>query len=207
MQVESLWATCSADLIQSKEDDGDLGLCFTQESFSSCTNEISSQIRSMAPEDIKKLVNACHPQLKQIFIHCLNKNNLPLHGVPGDKDFDSKAWQAACIKTHISRSNAPRRNLGHELPQRILKSKDKKGDKKKKKKGDDNMVIIAAAAAATSVICVVVLLCLCCCCCRETQVRKTDERPLLSLSRSDNSFGTHISFFSLYPTENFIILL
>ncbi|KAF7833887.1 formin-like protein 5 [Senna tora] len=226
--AEFLWTTCSVDLIHLKEEVGDLGLCFSQESPSSCTNEISSEIPSLARENIQKLINACHPQLKEIFLYCLRKNYLPHHGVTNDENDEYNVWHATCTKSLFSRSNAPRRNLGLELPQRmsmppgpgptvkshirdqeqeskesgssspkketylkeqIKASKSTKSKKGKKKKDDKNMVIIAAAAAAVSVILVVVLLCLCCCC-RKSQDRKYDERPLLSLSRSDHSIGS-----------------
>ncbi|XP_028807700.1 formin-like protein 5 [Neltuma alba] len=162
--VQQLRTTCSVDLIQLKEEVRNLDLCFPHESSSSCTNDIDS---FSARENIQKLINACHPQLKQIFLHCLRKNNLPLRSVAGDENDDS-------------RSSDPRRNLDDK--------KDKKKKKKKKKKSDNSMVIIAVAAAGASVTLLVVLLCvLCCCCAGKSQVRKYDERPLLSVSRSDYS--------------------
>lgn len=185
------------DLIQLKEEIGDLELCFPQESSSSCANEISSEIQSLAQYNIQKLIDACHPQLKQIFLHCLRKNNLKHHGVYGDEDVNSNVWHAAYIKTF----HATRRNLG-QLPQSIskptgpgptIKSYIRAQQPEGADKKSDSTAIIAAAAASAAVTLVVVLLCVFCFC-RPGQVSRNDERPLLSMSRSDQSIGI-ISFY------------
>ena len=64
------------------------------------------------------------------------------------------------------------------------------------KKTVDYEHIATIAAACTSAMLLVILLCVCCCPCGGSRkVRKYDERPLLSWSRSYSSTGTyHLMF-------------
>lgn len=113
--MDRLWSTCWVDLIHLKEELEDLDLCFPQES--PCSTDDNSGIRSIVRENIQKLINAQHPQLKQTFLHCLRKNGLPFR-VSGEEN-NSKIWYASFIKLLFSRPSVPRRNLGQELPQKI----------------------------------------------------------------------------------------
>ncbi|CAL0332863.1 unnamed protein product [Lupinus luteus] len=99
--AEVLWTTCWEDLIHLKKEFGDLDLCLLLES--SCSkNEISSEIGSIAQQNIQKFINTCHLELKGVFLHCLRKKKLPLHVSGEDKE-----------------SLSSRRKLGYILHQRI----------------------------------------------------------------------------------------
>ncbi|KAK4255636.1 hypothetical protein QN277_008612 [Acacia crassicarpa] len=180
---------CSVDLIQLKEEVRNLDLCFPHESSPSCTNDIGSEAQLLKGKNIQNWINACHPQLKQIFLHCLRKNNLPLQGVSGDENDDSRSNDAA-VKSYIYTQEPARMMYAEDVSKskgNEDKKKAKKIKKKKKKKRDKIMVIVFVAAAGVSVTLAVLLCVLCCCCPGKSQVGKYDERPLLSLSKSDYS--------------------
>jgi len=165
-----LWITCKEDLIHLRKDIGDLGLCIPKESPSS-TNEISSEIRSISRKDIQKLISTCNPHLKQNFLNCLRKNDAFVGLV------------------------SSRRYLRHVSPRNLSEKKDKKKKKSKSKdsKSSDHKKTVMHAIAITALVTFIfaAFLFLCCCrCCGSGRVRQTDERPLLSLSKSDYSVGT-----------------
>lgn len=108
--------TCCEDFIHLKKEDEYHDLCLLLELFAG-TNKVSSTVRPVAQADIQKLLNACHPQIKEIFLHCLRKNNLLLH-VLGEED-DSKIWHVTNIGYLFSTSSIPRRNPGRVLLQLI----------------------------------------------------------------------------------------
>ncbi|CAJ2650446.1 unnamed protein product [Trifolium pratense] len=91
-------------------------LCLPLELFAS-TNKLSSTIQPFAQADIQKLLNGCHPQIKENFLHCLRKNNLLL-SVSGE-DNDSKKWHVTNTGYLFSTSSIPRRNLVRVLLQHI----------------------------------------------------------------------------------------
>ncbi|KAI9083044.1 hypothetical protein K1719_034948 [Acacia pycnantha] len=188
--VQHLRTNCSVDLIQLKEEVRNLDLCFPHESSPSCTNDIGSEAQLLEGKNIQNWINACHPQLKQIFLHCLRKNNLPLQGVSGDENDDSRSNDPA-VKSYIYTQEPVRMMYAEDVSKskgNEEKKKDKKIKKKKKKKKRDKiMVIVFVAAAGVSVTLAVLLCVLCCCCSGKSQVGKYDERPLLSLSKSDYS--------------------
>jgi hypothetical protein len=163
-----LWITCKEDLIHLRKDIGDLGLCIPKESPSS-TNEISSEIRSISRKDIQKLISTCNPHLKQNFLNCLRKNDAYVGSV------------------------SSRRYLRHVSPRHLGEKKDKKKKKSKKDKSSDHKKNVTHAIAITALVTFIfaAFLFLCCCrCCGSGRVRQTDERPLLSMSKSDYSVGT-----------------
>lgn len=163
-----LWITCKEDLIHLRKDIGDLGLCIPKESPSS-TNEISSEIRSISRKDIQKLISTCNPHLKQNFLNCLRKNDAYVGSV------------------------SSRRYLRHVSPRHLGEKKDKKKKKSKKDKSSDHKKNVTHAIAITALVTFIfaAFIFLCCCrCCGSGRVRQTDERPLLSMSKSDYSVGT-----------------
>ncbi|RDX91187.1 Formin-like protein 5, partial [Mucuna pruriens] len=111
-----LWNNCWEDLFHLIKDVEDHDLCLSQELFG-LSNKISSVIRPLAGEDIKKLINAYCPQFKENILHCLRKNNLPLP-VSGKED-DSKIWHVTYMGPLFSRSTVPERNFGRILLQHI----------------------------------------------------------------------------------------
>ncbi|KAK4286047.1 hypothetical protein QN277_002658 [Acacia crassicarpa] len=113
--AEQLWSSCWVDLIQLKGEVDDLVVWFPQEPSSS--PDENSDIRYLMRENIQKLINTHHPQLKQTFLHCLRQNDLPFR-VSGEEP-DSKTWHASFIESMFSRSSVLRRNLAQEFPQRI----------------------------------------------------------------------------------------
>ncbi|CAL0323560.1 unnamed protein product [Lupinus luteus] len=178
--VEVLWTTCCEDLIHLKKEIGDLDLCPHESSCS--TNAISPKIGLIAHKNILKLINTCHPQLKEIFIRCLSKNNLPLH-----------------VSGEYKGSLSSRRKLGYVFPQRVSEtpdeelensSKSKKTTEKSMSPEHKQLLVTAVVVTAVMTFVVAALLFLCCCRCCGSQVSQTDERPLLSLSMSDYSIGS-----------------
>lgn len=154
-----LWITCKEDLIHLRKDIGDLGLCIPKESPSS-TNEI----RSIPKEDIQKLISTCNPHLKQNFLNCLRKNDAYVGSV------------------------SSRRYLRHVSPRHLGEKKDKK-KKSKKDKSSDHKKTVMHAIAITALVTFIFAAFLFLCCCGSGRVRQTDERPLLSMSKSDYSVG------------------
>ncbi|KAK7312904.1 hypothetical protein VNO77_37143 [Canavalia gladiata] len=111
-----LWTNCWEDLLHLNKEVKHHDLCLSLEWFRS-TNRINSEVQPLTQEDIQKLINACQSQFKEIFLHCLEKNNPPLP-VSGKED-DSKIWHAASLGSLFSRSNYHRRNFGRVLLQHI----------------------------------------------------------------------------------------
>ena len=116
LQAKLFRTTCCEDFIHLKKEVEYHDLCLPLELFAS-SNKVSSTIRPVAQADIQKLLNACHPQIKEIFLHCLRKNNLLLH-VLGEED-DSKIRHVTNMGYLFSTSSIPRRNPGRVLLQLI----------------------------------------------------------------------------------------
>ncbi|GAU26361.1 hypothetical protein TSUD_101950 [Trifolium subterraneum] len=88
--AEILWILCMEDLIHVRKDIGDFGLCLPKESLSS-NNEISTEIGSISRENMQKLISTCNPQLKENFLNCLRKNNVPFQD-------ESKNWKDGFVE-------------------------------------------------------------------------------------------------------------
>ncbi|KAL2327959.1 hypothetical protein Fmac_021386 [Flemingia macrophylla] len=111
-----LWKYCWEDLFRLMEDVKDNDLCLSHE-LSGLNNKISSEIRLLAEEDIKKLISGYCPQFKENFLHCLRKNNLPLP-VSGKED-DSKIWHTSYTGPLFSRYSASESNFGRVMLEHI----------------------------------------------------------------------------------------
>ncbi|KAI4322835.1 hypothetical protein L6164_022491 [Bauhinia variegata] len=214
--AELLWTSCRADLIHLEKEVEDLKLCFPEES-STGTDVINPEIRSLVRDNFQKLITAHHPQLRQILLQCLRKNNLPFQ-VSGEDD-GSKIRHFTFLELFFSRSNVPRRNLALELPQRspklsppstqsshrVLKSKSSKKKKADKQSDHEKLIILAVVVTASVTFVLAALLFVCCSmCCRTGRDSKNDEKPLLSLSMSDYSVGSsNNAFGNSMKEENF----
>lgn len=119
-----LWNICREDLFHLMKDVEDHDLCLSQE-LSGLSNKITSEIRSVTGEDILKLINSYCPQLKENFLHCLRKNNLPLPA-SGEEE-DSKIWQVTYKGSLFSRSSIPERNFGRILLQQHISEPPSRG--------------------------------------------------------------------------------
>lgn len=181
-------------MIHLKKDIEDLDLCIPKESTS---NKISSEVGSIARENIQELINTCYPQLKENVLHCLRKNNFPFN-VPKEED-EFKTWHATNMESLSSR-----RYLGHVFPQHVSEisikeeespkkkdssKKDKKNKSKEKDKSMPIIIIVPLVVAALLLLCCYRL-------CGSGRVSQNDERPLLSMSMNEYSVGTYKSLFS-----------
>ncbi|KAL5081757.1 hypothetical protein RYX36_010178 [Vicia faba] len=196
--AEILCTICMEDLIHVTKDIGDLGLCLPKESHSR-TNEVTSEFRSTTREYIQNLISTCSPQLKENFLNCLRKHNVPFQD-------QSKNWITAYEGSGLSR-----RYLRRVSPRYLAEKQDKDGSSKKDKsdngsdksskkkskssdsKNKQHEKAVYNAMAMTAMVMFVIAACtfLCYCrCCGSGRVNQTDERPLLSMSRSDYSVGS-----------------
>lgn len=116
LQAEVLWISCRQDLIHLSEAVGDLDLCFVEET-SGGTEDVNSRFRSLATENMQKIIGVLHPALKRTLLDCFRKNNILFH-VSGE-EAGSKIWYAEYIGSLYPRVDAPRRHLGAELLQSI----------------------------------------------------------------------------------------
>ncbi|XP_022716970.1 formin-like protein 5 [Durio zibethinus] len=116
--VELLWITCRQDLNGLKEAFEDPKLHLLEEIPSSTndintkpssTNDINTKCRSLAKENIQKLINVLHPQLKQALSDCIRKNNL-LFQVSGE-DSGFKNWYNRYFESLFRWPDIPRRTL------------------------------------------------------------------------------------------------
>lgn len=204
LQAEVLWITCWEDFIHLKKEVGDLDLCLPKESYRK-TNEISSEIGSIARENIQKLISSCYPHLKENVLHCLRKNNFPFNALK--EEGDSKIWHVTYMGSLSSR-----RYLGQVFPQHVSeisikedespkknkpKEKDSNKKDKKKSKSSGSKDKNKNTSMAITIIVTILVAALLFLCCGSGRVRQNDERPLLSMSMNDYSVGTYekISFF------------
>ncbi|XWS09872.1 hypothetical protein CRYUN_Cryun39dG0026800 [Craigia yunnanensis] len=108
MQAKLLWISCRQDLNDLKEAFEDPKLHLLEETRST-TNDINRKGHSLAKENIQKLINVLHPQLKQALSDCIRKNNL-LFRVSGE-DSGLKNWYTRYFESLFRWRDVPTRTL------------------------------------------------------------------------------------------------
>ncbi|KAH6835553.1 formin homology5 [Perilla frutescens var. hirtella] len=119
-----------------------------------------------------EVLNAVCPQVKQILVDCLRVKNL-IHPVTGERE-DLDTWTKYLRSLE---SSSRRRELA-----------EKSGEQP-----DPLPTIIIAVGVTASVTFIVSILLFYLCCANGLAAGRNDERPLLSLSLSDNSVGTPVN--------------
>ncbi|XP_012572630.1 formin-like protein 5 isoform X2 [Cicer arietinum] len=109
LKAKVLRTPCCEYFIHFKKKNEYHDLCFPLELFTS-NNKVSSTVRPFAQADIRKLLNACDPQIKESFLQCLRKNIL---------EDDSKTLRVTGTRYLFSTSRIPRRIPGRVLLQHI----------------------------------------------------------------------------------------
>ncbi|CAJ1956818.1 unnamed protein product [Sphenostylis stenocarpa] len=200
--AEVLRIVCWEELIRLKKEAGDFDLCLSKESDRN-TNEFSSEIGSVARENIKKMINACDPQLKENVLNCMRKNNFPFHNLK-EEDI-SKIWQAIYLGSFPSR-----RYLGQIFPQHHVSDTPSKGHElhtsikaqnSNSKNANSSSSGTSIAIPIVGVLLVAILIFLCYRFCGSGQVSQNDERPLLSMSMNDYSVGSSSNNNILYKNS------
>lgn len=212
-----LWLNCKIELIKLKDAIKELDLCLP-EKVSSCANEINRW--SMEKESIDKIISLLHPEVKQILLDCLRKNNI-IFRVSGEEG-SSKVWYAEYI---FGKRAGPRRNLGIESLHWLKKvsakappspydlkhysvslntyeeaslSEDSGANAQEKKNNGSQSVVIAIVVTACVTFLIAAVLFLCCYRVCGGGSKMNDESPLLSPSMTDSSVGIFFNLVSCY---------
>ena len=138
-------------------------------------------------EKDEELISTCNPQLKKNFVNCLRKNIVPFQ----DEETNN-------LNNVYKGSASSKRYLPRVLPRHLAEKQDKddeNGDSEKSSKSSDtesrdHNKEIYNAIAITALVTFIFAALIFVCCFGDGRVRQTDERPLLSLSRSDFSIGS-----------------
>ncbi|KAL1346070.1 uncharacterized protein [Arachis hypogaea] len=188
--AELLWTTCWEDLIKIEDVDS----CPIQSP--SNTNEISLERGIIVQRNIENVINNCQPQLREGFIDCLRRHNPLIH-------VSKNSLHASYVRLLSSR-----RNLGHVLLQDVSRAEDvgdesvqtktKTENTAPKESGSEQNVFVIVGITAVSSFGIAAFVFIFCCRCSRATVDQTDEKPLLSLCRTDYSNG---SFNSRNPPQ------
>ncbi|XVF34096.1 hypothetical protein REPUB_Repub18cG0027900 [Reevesia pubescens] len=109
--AELLWRSCRQDLndlLKAFEDP----TLYLLEKTPTTTNDINLKGHSLAKENIQKLINVLHPQLKQALSDCIRKHNI-LFLVSGE-DSGFKTWYTRYFESLFRWHDVPRRTLATE---------------------------------------------------------------------------------------------
>ncbi|XWS11154.1 hypothetical protein CRYUN_Cryun38cG0059300 [Craigia yunnanensis] len=209
--AELLWISCRQDLNDLKEAFEDLELHLLEETPST-TNDINRKGHSLAKENIQKLLNVLHPQLKQAVSDCIRKNNLLFQ-----KDFSySEHCSSPCLELRPIPCPAP--SPASESPDfspdplqspassppplpipshqaappinDLLDHLSPANSDSENKETDNSKTIIVACVVTAGVTSVVAALFFFLCSRRDSGAKQNDDRPLLSLSLSEFSGGS-----------------
>ena len=112
-QAALLWISCRQDLIHLKGANEGLDLCCLEDSSSSA-NEVNSKSRSLAKENVQKIISVLHPQLERTLLDCLRKISIQFR-VSGEEG-GPKIWYAKNLESQYPRPDSPRRNLVSAAP-------------------------------------------------------------------------------------------
>lgn len=164
LQAESLRSKCRNELLHAKKMLQDLEFCFVNERSMSSEDLLNGDLPRIQTHDS---LNAMCPQVKQILLDCLREKNRMF---PEKKEFDT--WY-----TRYSGSlyySSKRRELAEESGE----------------ESSNSQTIIIAVGATACITFFVAGLLFYFCFGSSMGSGRNDERPLLSLSLSDNSVGT-----------------
>ncbi|WRX29309.1 Formin [Theobroma cacao] len=106
--AELLWTSCRQELNDLKDAFEDPELHLLEETPST-SNDIDRKGHSLAKENIQKLNNVLHPQIKQAISDCIRKNNLLLHISGEDSGFTT--WYTRYYESLFRMPDVPRRIL------------------------------------------------------------------------------------------------
>lgn len=166
LQAESLRTKCRHELSQAKKLLKDLEICFKKERSIS-REETHSGSSRVNPHDAPKVL--C-PQVKQILVDCLRVKSVVIPVTGEKKDLDT--WYTRYLGS--SHSSSRRRVLAEAAGGQP----------------DPLPTILMAVGVTAAVTFLVSILLFYFCCAGSFAAGRNDERPLLSLSLSDNSIGT-----------------
>ncbi|PIN02455.1 Rho GTPase effector BNI1 [Handroanthus impetiginosus] len=177
-----LWTNCRHELLHAKRTLQDLELRCMKERSSHCREP--SGCRSFRTE-MHDTVNILCPQVKQILLDCLREKGLMLPLTGEEMGFDT--WYT--------------RYLGSSFPWHYSSRRRELAQKSGKEPDPLPTIIIAVVVTACATFAVALLIFFCCCGVGSGQ-GKNDERPLLSLSLSDNSIASSQKSFSRGTSTN-----
>lgn len=175
--AESLRSHCRQELSQAKKILQNLELCFMKERSISREEHYGGSSRVRTHE----VLNVVCPHVKQILVDCLRNKNL-IRPVTGAKDLDT--WYTNYLGSVESSSR--RRELA-----------EKSGEQ-----ADPLPTIIIAVGVTAFLTFVISILLFYLCCANGLAAGRNDERPLLSLSLSDNSVASSRKSIGLGTSAN-----
>ncbi|KAJ9182748.1 hypothetical protein P3X46_006706 [Hevea brasiliensis] len=219
--VELLWVSCRLDLICLKEANEDLNFCFPEE-ISDAASESNSKSRSLTKEHFRKMIKVQNPQWKQTLLGCMRKNNILFHAsresgsnIQHSRYLDSafpmpdgpkrnllqSASDPVLTDKSLAADLAPSFEGGDESPPSDMEvasagSVSDPNVEPDSHRNNRKVIVIAVVvtAAVTSAFAALFFFCCTKICRRSSGGRLNDEKPLLSLSLSDYSTGSHKSF-------------
>ncbi|CAL1354390.1 unnamed protein product [Linum trigynum] len=208
-----LWDTCKIDLIHSKEGGEDLNSCFLKETTGK-PSELDSKGWPLSKQNMQQLFRSPPPQLRQVLLDCIRKNNL-LYGISSEEERESSMPYLKHLNSLFFKSSIPVRNWHENTAQQPAGSSTPKptsrkihaetssdeteteeGEEEEPEENNDQKLIIAVVVTAASTSIFAALLFFCCLKVfgMGSDPGLNDEKPLLSLSLSDSATSSYKSF-------------